>query len=65
MGSANLSRRSFIQDTENGFLIKNDKFANELNTIFESYIEKSELITKPLPRKMGPTILIHVFENQF
>jgi phosphatidylserine/phosphatidylglycerophosphate/cardiolipin synthase-like enzyme len=65
MGSVNLSRRSFIQDIENGFIIRNESFARELNRIIGSYVEKSQKITAPITRKVHSTIVIDLLENQF
>ncbi|MBS1972333.1 MAG: phosphatidylserine/phosphatidylglycerophosphate/cardiolipin synthase family protein [Bdellovibrionales bacterium] len=65
IGSVNLSRRSFIQDVENGFLINDADVVKNMEQIFNSYVNKSAQITKPLPRKMIPTLKINILENQF
>jgi phosphatidylserine/phosphatidylglycerophosphate/cardiolipin synthase-like enzyme len=65
IGSVNMSRRSFVQDVENGFLIENASVTKSMEKIFESYVSKSEQVTKPLPRKVVPTLIIKTLENQF
>lgn len=65
MGSVNMSRRSFIQDVENGYLINDPSVTKSMEKVFDSYIQKSALITKPLPRKAIPTLVIDALENQF
>lgn len=65
IGSVNLSRRSFIQDVENGYLINDAGVVKNMEQIFNSYVAKSEQITKPLPRKFIPSLKINVLENQF
>lgn len=65
IGSVNLSRRSFIQDVENGFLINDPDVVKNMEEIFNSYVKKSAQITKPLPRKIIPTLEINALENQF
>jgi cardiolipin synthase len=65
MGSVNLSRRSFIQDVENVYLINNPDVTKQMEKIFDSYVQKSVQITKPLPRKLIPTLKINLLENQF
>jgi cardiolipin synthase len=65
IGSVNMSRRSFIQDVENGFIINDASVTKDMEKIFESYVKKSEQVTKPLPRKVLPTLLIRTLENQF
>lgn len=65
IGSVNLSRRSFIQDVENGFIINDPNVVKNMDQIFNSYVQKSEQITKALPRKLIPTLKINLLENQF
>lgn len=65
IGSVNLSRRSFIQDVENGFLINDPDVVQNMDQIFNSYVTKSEQIKKALPRKTIPTLKINLLENQF
>jgi phosphatidylserine/phosphatidylglycerophosphate/cardiolipin synthase-like enzyme len=65
MGSVNLSRRSFVQDAENGYLIQSEGITHKMESIFDSYVQKSKLITQPLPRKVIPSIEIRLLENQF
>ena len=40
IGSVNLSRRSFVQDVENGFVIQSEPVVHKMETIFDSYVEK-------------------------
>jgi phosphatidylserine/phosphatidylglycerophosphate/cardiolipin synthase-like enzyme len=65
LGSVNLSRRSFVQDVENGYVIKDKNFVQKMENIFHSYIEKSALITEPQVRKVLPSALIKVLQDQF
>lgn len=65
IGSVNLSRRSFIQDVENGYVIDNAGVTKDMEKIFDGYVKKSAQITKPLPRKLIPTMKINLLENQF
>ena len=65
IGSVNLSRRSFIQDVENGFLISDEKVASEMTEIFNKYHENSALITEEQKRKWFPTLVIELLKNQF
>lgn len=65
IGSVNLSRRSFIQDVENGYLINDESVVKEMTQIFNSYVKKSVQIKKELPRKIIPTMKINLLENQF
>lgn len=65
IGSVNLSRRSFYEDIENGFLIKNTPFIHAMEKIFQNYLEHSERITQPEKRKILPTLLINIINNMF
>lgn len=65
IGSVNLSRRSFIQDIENVFLIKSSSFNQEMKKIFNSYLHHSILISAKEERKLFPSILIQILRNQF
>lgn len=65
VGSVNLSRRSFVQDVENGFLIRDKEFVARMNTIFNSYLTHSVQITEAQKRKVLPSVLIKVLQNQF
>jgi cardiolipin synthase len=65
IGSSNLSRRSFVQDVENGFVIQSEPVVADMDKVFQSYVDHSEQITKPLPRKILPSAVIKVLENQF
>jgi cardiolipin synthase len=65
IGSSNLSRRSFVQDVENGFVIQSEPVVADMDKVFQGYVDHSEQITKPLPRKVLPSAVIKVLENQF
>ncbi len=65
IGSVNLSRRSFIQDVENGFFIYDPKIAADMTELFQKYHEKSVLITEKQKRKWFPTFVIQLLKNQF
>ncbi len=65
IGSVNLSRRSFIQDVENGFLIQSEGVVKKMNTIFDGYLTHSQLIDGHQARKILPSIFIYFFKNQF
>jgi phosphatidylserine/phosphatidylglycerophosphate/cardiolipin synthase-like enzyme len=60
-----LSRRSFIQDVENGFLINSEEINKKMENIFYSYLEKSKQITEAEKRKFFPTLIIQILKNQF
>lgn len=64
-GSVNLSRRSFIQDVENGFLIHDKDFAQKMHQIFDNYNERSRPIDKKQKRKFWATIFMSMIQNQF
>ena len=65
IGSVNLSRRSFVQDVENGFLIHSENIVKKMDAIFESYIAKSQKIESAQSRKYTASILIYFLKNQF
>lgn len=65
IGSVNLSHRSFIQDVENGFVISDAKVTKTMEKIFQSNVDKSEQITKPIPRDRYQSLKIKLLENQF
>ena len=65
IGSVNLSRRSFIQDAENGFVIHDEALIQKMDTIFEGYLAKSKLITEAQKRKWFPSLVIQILKNQF
>lgn len=65
LGSVNLSRRSFVQDVENGFVIQSGAIVRGMESIFDSYVSRSERISEPLLRKEAPTVVIRMLENQF
>jgi phosphatidylserine/phosphatidylglycerophosphate/cardiolipin synthase-like enzyme len=65
VGSVNLSRRSFIQDIENGFVIHDETFVKKMQTIFEGYTSQSRLITKEQNRKFWGTLFSTILQDQF
>jgi cardiolipin synthase len=65
IGSVNLSRRSFIQDTENGFLVRDRAFMARMHEIFEGYLAQSRPITEKQKRKWFPSLVVKVLQNQF
>ncbi len=65
IGSVNLSRRSFIQDTENGFLIRDRELMARMNTIFEGYLAQSRPITEKQKRKWFASLVVRVLRDQF
>lgn len=65
VGSVNLSRRSFVQDVENGFLIRDPEYVAHMTTIFNSYLTHSAQITERLSRKPFPSVMIKLLQNQF
>ena len=65
VGSVNLSRLSFVQDVENGFLIKDKTFVARMEAIFNTYISKSVQLTESQDRKVFPSILIKILQDQF
>ncbi len=65
IGSVNLSRRSFIQDVENGFLIHSEDVTKKMGEIFDGYIAKSLKIGTKQSRKCLASALIFLLKNQF
>ncbi|RYZ81979.1 MAG: phosphatidylserine/phosphatidylglycerophosphate/cardiolipin synthase family protein, partial [Proteobacteria bacterium] len=65
LGSVNLSRRSFIQDIENGWVIRDPKFVSEMSALFQTYLAKSVLVSEAQARKWFPSLLIQILQNQF
>ncbi len=65
IGSVNLSRRSFIQDIENGFLIRSELIIGKMEDLFSTYLAKSKKITEAEKRKFLPSLLIQILKNQF
>ncbi len=65
IGSVNLSRRSFVQDVENGYLIQSPNVVAKMDVIFKSYLAKSKQITESEERKFFPSVLIGIFKDQF
>lgn len=64
-GSVNLSRRSFIQDVESGYLINDVNLTSRLVDVFEGYKQKSRVIDQKQKRKFWASIFINILENQF
>ena len=64
-GSVNLSRRSFIQDVENGFLMHDRNFTSRMTEVFNGYIERSVQIEEKQKRKFWATIVMTLLQNQF
>ena len=65
IGSVNLSRRSFVQDVENGFLIYNENFVRQMQNIFNNYTSQSRPITKEQGRKFWGSIVVKILQDQF
>ncbi|MNL19873.1 Cardiolipin synthase [compost metagenome] len=65
VGSVNLSRRSFIQDIENGFMIHDEAFVKRMQNIFTGYTSKSRLITEQQARKFWGSIIVYLIQDQF
>ena len=64
-GSVNLSRRSFIQDVENGFLIHDKNFVGKLTDIFTGYNKRSKQIEQKQKRKFWVSLIMTLIQNQF
>lgn len=64
IGSVNLSRRSFIQDIENGMLVKSTRFNADLKKMMATYQDKSELITVKQRRNYFVSFVLFLFQNQ-
>jgi phosphatidylserine/phosphatidylglycerophosphate/cardiolipin synthase-like enzyme len=64
-GSVNLSRRSFIQDVENGLVIHDKNFVEKLVNMFDGYNSRSRKIEEKQKRKFWATIVIGIAQNQF
>lgn len=65
IGSVNLSRRSFIQDVENGMLVKSKKFNKDLRVLVNSYQVNSRKITSKQKRVFWASVVVYLFQNQF
>lgn len=66
IGSVNVSRRSFIHDIESGFMIYSPSFIGYMeNTVFQSYNNKSNLITSNQPSRFLPSFILKLFEDEF
>jgi len=64
-GSVNLSRRSFIQDVENGLVIHDENFVGKLVDTFEGYNKRSRVIDQKQKRKFWASIVVGIAQNQF
>jgi phosphatidylserine/phosphatidylglycerophosphate/cardiolipin synthase-like enzyme len=64
-GSVNLSRRSFIQDVESGYIIHDPNFVGKLAEVFDNYRHKSRVIDEKQKRKFWASIFVFLFQNQF
>lgn len=65
IGSVNISRRSFVHDIESGFLIYSRDYTQRMEKIFDNYTAVSHRVTEKQKRKLFPSILIKIFENEF
>jgi phosphatidylserine/phosphatidylglycerophosphate/cardiolipin synthase-like enzyme len=65
IGSVNVSRRSFVHDIESGFMIYNRDYVQRMEKIFDGYTANSRRVTKKQERKLIPSLLIKLFENEF
>jgi Phosphatidylserine/phosphatidylglycerophosphate/cardiolipin synthases and related enzymes len=65
IGSVNLSRRSFIQDIENGFMIHDENFVRKMQGIFNGYTSKSRLISEQQARKFWGSLIVYLIQDQF
>lgn len=65
VGSANISRRSFSHDIENGFLIYNQAFIANLEKTFEGYIQESRRVYKHQKQSILSGIWMSLFQNEF
>lgn len=64
-GSVNLSRRSFIQDVENGLVIHDETFVGRLTDTFEGYNQRSRKIEEKQKRKFWASVIVGITQNQF
>lgn len=64
-GSVNLSRRSFIQDVENGLVIHDTHFVGKLVDTFIGYNKRSRVIDEKQKRKFWATVIVGIAQNQF
>lgn len=64
-GSVNLSRRSFIQDVENGFIIHDQNFVQKLTDVFDDYNARSRILDQKQKRKLWASIVMQLLQNQF
>ena len=64
-GSVNMSRRSFIQDVENGFLIHDEQFVGKLAAQFKNYNDRSKRINEQQKKKFWANLVMTLLQNQF
>lgn len=64
-GSVNLSRRSFLQDVESGFIIHSEEFVGELTEVFENYNKRSRLIAHAQKKKFWANLIMTILQNEF
>lgn len=64
VGSVNLSRRSFIQDVEGGFLIQSPTFNSQLRSLINSYRDQSQQITEKQKRNFWASFILKLIEDQ-
>lgn len=65
VGSVNMSRRSFIQDLESGYLIYHPEFVSDLQSLFQGYNQKSRLIDQKQKRYFWYSLIMNLLKNQF
>ncbi len=65
LGSVNLSRRSFIQDVENGFVIHGEDFVQKLTETFVGYNKRSKQISSKQKRKFFASLIVNILQDQF
>ena len=65
VGSVNISRRSFVQDIENGYIIRDRAFVRKMQDIFKDYTAQSRLITEQQSRKFWGSLVVRILKDQF
>lgn len=65
VGSVNISRRSFVQDIENGYIIRDRAFVHKMQDIFRGYTTQSRLITEQQSRKFWGSLVVRILKDQF
>ncbi|MGE5086473.1 MAG: phospholipase D-like domain-containing protein [Bacillota bacterium] len=65
VGSVNISRRSFVQDIENGYVIRDRGFVHKMQEIFKGYTAQSKLITEQQSRKFWGSLVVRILKDQF